>query len=161
MLHNGCYSSSHHIHNPSIRKQELEQGLLFQKAFTEVPPNNLHVYVIGHSNRVRRLPVDPREEGICSLSSGNVAVLSTVEVLLLRKKGKVEYWLVSATQMESSETSKLRGGHLSHKCFCEQWECHKTVSDEQCPQKCSLTLWESFSFQEYHSSQSCQIVVAP
>lgn len=90
VLHNGCYSSSHHMHSPSIRKQELGQGLLFQKAFTEVPPNNSHVYVIGHRNRVRRLPVDPREEGICSLSSGNVAVLSTVEVLLLRKKGKVE-----------------------------------------------------------------------
>lgn len=90
VLHNGCCSSSHHIHNPSIRKQELGQGLLVQKAFTEVPPDSSHVYVPGHSNRARRLPVDPREEGICSLSPGNVAVLSTVEVLLLRKKGKVE-----------------------------------------------------------------------
>ena len=85
VLHNGCYSSSHHIHSPSIRKQELGQGLLFQKAFTEVPPNNFHVYVIGHSNRVRWLPLDSREEGICSLLSGSIAVLSTVEVLLLRK----------------------------------------------------------------------------
>ena len=90
VLHNGCYSSSHHIHSPSIRKQELGQGLLFQKAFTEVPPNNFHVYVIGHSNRVRWLPLDSREEGICSLLSGSIPVLSTVEVLLLRKKGKVE-----------------------------------------------------------------------
>ena len=32
----------------------------------------------------------PKEEGICSLLSGNIAVLSTVEVLLLRKKEKKE-----------------------------------------------------------------------
>lgn len=98
-------------------------------------------------------PFGPKEEGICSLLSGNIAVLSTVEVLLLRKKEKKEIgWSLPHKWNLQKQSSRVEGGHLSHRCFCVQWGCHSTVSGEQCIQKCSLTLWESFSFQEYHSS---------
>lgn len=106
VLQNSYHNCSRHIHSPGIKKRNYGKAKgympqLFQGSLP-VPPNNFHIDAFGHSNMVKWLHVVAREKRICDLLSRNIAILSKVGVLLLRKRGTIEIGrglAVFATQM--------------------------------------------------------------